>query len=218
MKNQSQCYSHRGWMMRSHTELLWAKVFDAAEIQYLHEPELFETPHGWYLPDFYMPNIEAYVAIKGIEPTEIEKEKAAAVILATGKPLVIISGKPNADRGGFCSCMAHFKIHDKWVDMPMCDFDQIYLRLMGAPAWRRMIQAGIPGHEGDVSSMAEVLASFMAAGKFRKFYERMAKEDRDVNAAKVMASLPAPSVQEIGIKEFFAQLDNRFNPTPRTPT
>ncbi|MNP83275.1 hypothetical protein D3C76_1821750 [compost metagenome] len=51
----------------------------------------------------------------------------------------------------------------------------------------------------------------MSAGKFRKFYERMAKEDRDANAEKVMASLPAPSVQEIGIKEFFAQLESRFN-------
>lgn len=211
MKNQSQCYSHRGWMMRSHTELLWARVFDAAQIQYLHEPGLFNTPHGWYLPDFYMPNIDVYVEIKGKEPTEIEKEKAAAVILATGRPLVIISGKPNADRGGFCSCMAHFKIRDKWVEMPMCDYDQIYLRCMGEIEWNRLIHAGMPGREGDVSSASEVLASLLSSGNLRKFYEDMAKKDRDVTAAKLMASLPAPSVQELAIKEFFVQLDKRFN-------
>jgi hypothetical protein len=211
VKNQSQCYSHRGWMMRSHTELLWARVFDAAEIQYLHEPGLFNTPHGWYLPDFYMPNIEAYVEIKGIEPTEIEKEKAAAVILATGKPLVIISGKPNADRGGFCSCMAHLKVVDKWIAMPMCDFDQMYRRGMGELRWQRLIHAGMPGDESDVSSASEVLASFFLSGKLRKFYEEMAKKERDVTAAKLMASLPEPSIPELAIKEFFALLDERFN-------
>lgn len=211
MRTQSKCYAHRGWMMRSHTELLWAKVFDAAEIQYLHEPELFDTPHGWYLPDFYMPNIGAYVEIKGVEPNDIEKEKAAAVIRATGKMLVIIHGKPNADRGGFCHCMANFKLGDKWIAMPMCDFDQMYRRGMGEQAWLRLIQAGIPGHEGDVSSMAEVLASFLSTGKYHNFYERMAKADREATAAKVMASLPAPSVQELAVKEFFAQMDRRFN-------
>lgn len=197
--------------MRSHTELLWAKVFDSAEIQYLHEPELFDTPHGWYLPDFYMPNIEAYVEIKGVEPTEIEKEKAAAVILATGKPLVIISGKPNADRGGFSGCMAYFKIHDKWIEMPMCDFDQIYRRGMGERAWLRMMQAGKAGHEGEVVSMAEIMATWLPERFGRKYYEEMARKERDATAAKVMASLPVPSVQEIGIKEFFAQLESRFN-------
>lgn len=211
MKNQSQFYAHRGWMMRSHTELLWAKVFDAAEIQYLHEPGLFDTPHGWYLPDFYMPNIGAYVEIKGVEPTDVEKEKAAAVIRATGKPLVIIHGKPNADRGGFCSCFVSFMLGEKWIVMPMCDFDQIYRRGMGEHAWLRLIQAGMPGHEGDVSSASEVLASFLSTGKYRNFYERMAKADRDATAEKLMASIPAPSVQELAVKEFLAQLDKRFN-------
>ncbi len=217
MKNQSQCYEHRGWMMRSHTELLWARVFDAAEIQYLHEPGLFDTPHGWYLPDFYMPNIDIYVEIKGVEPTEIEKEKAAAVILATGKPLMFISGKPNADRGGFCSCMAHFKIVDKWITMPMCDFDQMYRRGMGELRWQRLIHAGMPGDEGDVSSASELLASFFLSGELRKFYEEMAKKDRDVTAAKLMASLPAPSIPELAIKEFFAMLDKRFSQKETRP-
>lgn len=211
VKNQSQCYAHRGWMMRSHTELMWAKVFESAAIQYLHEPGLFDTPHGWYLPDFYMPNIGSYVEIKGVAPTEIEKEKAAAVIRATGKPLVIISGKPNSDRGGFVSCMAHFKLGDKWIAMPMCDFDQIYRRGMGEQAWLRLIHAGMPGHEGEVSSASEVLATLLSSGKLRNYYERMAKADRDATAAKLMASLPAPSIQELTVKEFLAQLDKRFN-------
>jgi hypothetical protein len=158
-----------------------------------------------------MPNIGAYVEIKGVEPTDIEKEKAAAVMLETGKPLVIIHGEPNADRGGFSHCMANFKLGEKWIAMPMCDFDKIYRRGMGEEAWLRLIQAGMPGHEGNVSSMAEVLASFLSKGVYRNFYERMAKADRDATAEKVMAELPAPSVQELAVKEFFAQLDARFN-------
>lgn len=211
MKNQSQCYAHRGWMMRSHTELLWAKVFDAAEIQYLHEPGLFDTPHGWYLPDFYMPNIGAYVEIKGVAPTDIEKEKAAAVIRATGKPLVIISGKPNADRGGFSGCMANFKLGEKWIAMPIHDFDQIYRRGLGETAWLKLMQAGMAGNEGEVMSYAEVLAGYLSGGNMRNFYEGIAKKNREATAAKLMESLPAPSVQELAVKEFLAQLDKRFN-------
>lgn len=211
MRTQSQCYAHRGWMMRSHTELLWAKVFDAAEIQYLHEPGLFETPHGWYLPDFYMPNIGAYVEIKGVEPTDIEKEKAAAVIDTTGKPLVIISGKPNSDRGGLSGCMASFKLGEKWIAMPIHDFDQIYRRGMGENSWLRLINAGKSGNEVEASSAAEVLAGLMSSGKYRNFYERMARADRDATAEKLMADLPVPSVQELAVKEFLGQLDKRFN-------
>ena len=211
MKNQSKCYAHRGWMMRSHTELLWAKVFDAADIQYLHEPGLFDTPHGWYLPDFYMPNIGAYVEIKGIEPTDIEKEKAASVIESTGKPLVIIHGKPNADRGGFCSCFASFKLGEKWISMPIHDFDQIYRRGMGEISWLKLMKAGIAGNEGDGMSCSEVLAGYLSSGNMRNFYEGIAKTARDANAAKLMASLPAPSVQELAIKEFLVQLGKRFD-------
>jgi hypothetical protein len=198
-------------MMRSHTELLWAKVFDAADIQYLHEPGLFDTPHGWYLPDFYMPNIGAYVEIKGIEPTDIEKEKAASVIETTGKPLVIIHGKPNADRGGFCSCFASFKLGEKWIAMPIHDFDQIYRRGMGEISWLKIMQAGTPGDEGEVACVSEVMAELVPKRFGRKFYEEMARKDRDVTASKLMASLPAPSVQELAIKEFLAQLGKRFN-------
>ncbi len=210
-KNQIQYHEHRGWMMRSHTELLWAKVFDASKIQYLHEPGVFNTPHGWYLPDFYMPNIGAYVEIKGVEPTDIEKAKAVAVMAKTGKPLVIINGKPMPDRNGFCSCQANFYLAGKWVQVPMCYYSDLYIQAMGQSEWMKLYVAGAPERSDGVVCLSEVLATWASEKLGRSFYEKLAKGWRDETAAKVMASLPPPSQQEAVIKEYLETIHAKYN-------
>ena len=68
---------YNGYRFRSRLEARWAVFFDAAGIKYEYEPEGFETNEGTkYLPDFYLPEYDAYVEIKpprdGIE-NEIKK-------------------------------------------------------------------------------------------------------------------------------------------------
>lgn len=56
---------YNGYRFRSRLEARWAVFFDAAGIKYEYEPEGFVLENGkWYLPDFYLPKIEAYVEIK----------------------------------------------------------------------------------------------------------------------------------------------------------
>lgn len=69
--------SYKGYRFRSRTEARWAIFFDSAGISYQYEPEGFDLgEHGCYLPDFYIPSANAWVEIKGAEPTENEFELA----------------------------------------------------------------------------------------------------------------------------------------------
>lgn len=42
---------------RSRLEARWACLFDALGITWYYEHEGYETPHGWYLPDFWLPDV-----------------------------------------------------------------------------------------------------------------------------------------------------------------
>lgn len=59
---------YNGYLFRSRLEARWAVFFDALDIQYEYELEGFDLGDGiWYLPDFYLPNINGgtYVEVKG---------------------------------------------------------------------------------------------------------------------------------------------------------
>ena len=77
---------YKGYRFRSRLEARWAVFFDAAGIKYEYEPEGFETNEGTkYLPDFYLPEYDAYVEIK--PPRDgIEKEIKKAVSCIDNNP------------------------------------------------------------------------------------------------------------------------------------
>lgn len=56
---------YKGYSFRSRLEARWAVFFDAIGIQYQYEPEGFDLGDlGWYLPDFYLPEVDAWIEIK----------------------------------------------------------------------------------------------------------------------------------------------------------
>lgn len=78
--------SYRGYSFRSRLEARFAVLFDAMGLDWDYEPEGFELPSGWYLPDFFVryppesiqakrhPGAGYWVEIKGAPPTEREVE------------------------------------------------------------------------------------------------------------------------------------------------
>lgn len=67
---------YNGYRFRSRLEARWAVFFDAMGIEYQYEPEGFDLGDGYYyLPDFYMPEHDVWVEIKGKALTEEEREK-----------------------------------------------------------------------------------------------------------------------------------------------
>jgi len=57
---------YRGYRFRSRLEARWAVVFDALGIRWQYEHEGYELPSGKrYLPDFYLPDVDMLVEVKG---------------------------------------------------------------------------------------------------------------------------------------------------------
>ena len=56
---------YAGYRFRSRLEARWAVFFDTLGLAYEYEKEGFDLgPAGWYLPDFWLPDLEYWVEIK----------------------------------------------------------------------------------------------------------------------------------------------------------
>ena len=66
---------YNGYRFRSRLEARWAVFFDAAGIEYQYELQGYKLRNGQrYLPDFFLPGLDVFVEIKGIE--EMDDGKA----------------------------------------------------------------------------------------------------------------------------------------------
>lgn len=83
---------HAGISFRSRIEARWAVFMDTIGVTWTYEPEAFELPSGRYLPDFWIPTIEAYYEVKGAAPTDTELRKAQELAEATGHHVYVASG------------------------------------------------------------------------------------------------------------------------------
>jgi hypothetical protein len=84
--------SYAGYRFRSRLEARWAVFYDACGITYKYEDQGVTLPDGNYLPDFWLPNQDCYIEIKGNEPTEQEERLAAQLADMTGKRVHIFFG------------------------------------------------------------------------------------------------------------------------------
>jgi hypothetical protein len=63
---------YAGCRFRSRLEARWAVFFDTLDIRWEYEREGLTLPSGPYLPDFWLPEFNAWVEIKGSAPTQRE--------------------------------------------------------------------------------------------------------------------------------------------------
>ena len=81
---------YKGYRFRSRLEARWAVFFDSVGVKYEYEKEGFDLGKaGKYLPDFYLPTIDAWFEVKPMYPTPIEVQKAQALNDLTGKAVII---------------------------------------------------------------------------------------------------------------------------------
>lgn len=107
---------YNGYRFRSRTEARWAVFFDALGVAYKYEPdgyELGQTANGMkffcehqmeiqrYLPDFYLPDYDMWVEVKGCLPQNhfgcmLEECKMWALISHTGSDrAAVVFGSPD---------------------------------------------------------------------------------------------------------------------------
>lgn len=63
---------YRGVTFRSRLEARWAVFYDALGIGWHYEHEGYQLPSGWYLPDFWLPDLGCHVEIKPPDPFACE--------------------------------------------------------------------------------------------------------------------------------------------------
>ncbi len=97
--------SYKGYRFRSRKEARFAVFLDALCIKYRYEPEGFDLGNGvYYLPDFWLPDYELWVEIKGVEPTDDEIVKAALLAQQSKQPAAIFWGDFSLDEGDTFYC------------------------------------------------------------------------------------------------------------------
>jgi hypothetical protein len=99
---------YNGYKFRSRLEARWAVFFDSLSINYEYEKEGFDLDGTWYLPDFWLPNLNCWVEIKpnilrlrrNFRDKEEYKEPKRELTLCrklsdgTDKVVLLIGGKP----------------------------------------------------------------------------------------------------------------------------
>jgi hypothetical protein len=97
---------YNGYRFRSRLEARWAVFFDALGIRYEYEKEGYDLEGTWYLPDFWFPEHDCFIEIKGQEPTDEEVEKARLLSLYAQKEVSLFYGNiqpPTAPLSSFNS-------------------------------------------------------------------------------------------------------------------
>ncbi len=84
--------AYNGYRFRSRLEARWAVFFDMLGIAYEYEKEGYHVGSMWYLPDFWLPQQDCWIEIKGQKPNEQERHRAEALAKFTKKDVYLFSG------------------------------------------------------------------------------------------------------------------------------
>lgn len=85
-----------GIRFRSRTEARWAVFFKACRLRYEYEKEGFDLGGGiWYLPDFWLPELNRWFEVKGKRPSHDELEKCRALAVESGHEVLLAVGTPD---------------------------------------------------------------------------------------------------------------------------
>lgn len=86
---------YSGYHFRSRTEARWAVYFDTLKIKYEYEKEGYDLGKlGWYLPDFWLPQVNMFAEVKGKKFTKKEYEKCLELVKQSNYPCLMLVGIP----------------------------------------------------------------------------------------------------------------------------
>lgn len=83
---------YNGILFRSRIEARWALFYDKLRIPYEYEREGYDVAGRWYLPDFWMPQQDCFIEIKGKCPDLEEEAIASTLSQGSGKTVHIFYG------------------------------------------------------------------------------------------------------------------------------
>lgn len=113
---------------RSRLEARWAVFMDTLGVRHNYEPEAYDLGDGiFYLPDFWLPDLLAFVEIKPGAPTLDESAKASRLAEHTKRDVFVFYGAPELPEfGRGCESAYYFppdggEDHEYWwCECPSC--------------------------------------------------------------------------------------------------
>jgi len=88
---------YKGYRFRSRLEARWAVFFDALGLKWGYEPEGYDLGKaGYYLPDFYLPQIGCFWEVKPENGASNEDEQRLWAFALSGENLVVAFGSPGS--------------------------------------------------------------------------------------------------------------------------
>ena len=86
---------YKGYRFRSRLEAKWAVFFDALGIEWEYEKEGYDLGEGgWYLPDFWLPQVSMWAEVKPSAFTEAEQRKLETLVAGTRHDALMLDGEP----------------------------------------------------------------------------------------------------------------------------
>lgn len=103
---------YNGYRFRSRLEARWAVFFDELGLAYEYEPQGYELPpivtKGpetplscetlWYLPDFYLPELDLIVEVKGSEMPPEDRAKVERMAFYSNSRVALLRQIPNPEK------------------------------------------------------------------------------------------------------------------------
>jgi hypothetical protein len=90
---------YSGYKFRSRLEATWAVFYDYLGIKYEYEKEGYDLGDGlWYLPDFWLPELNMWIEVKPEKPNAVEEQKAKRLVSSLGYPLAFAVGQIRAGK------------------------------------------------------------------------------------------------------------------------
>lgn len=84
---------YNNYRFRSRLEARWAIWLDTLGIKYEYEKEGYDFgDDGWYLPDFWLSELQCWLEIKGTTATHEESNKAFLLAERSGYPVILCAG------------------------------------------------------------------------------------------------------------------------------
>lgn len=205
MRERRTIYHHQGYRLRSYTELLWARLLEAADLFYLYEPDLVVVQGGCYLPDFYLPHVGIYLEVKGKYPTEEEIRKADDVMDRTGQEVIFLIGQPQSDFGGLHSCGLMARGANGWhTNISPNDLHRLARDHAegGRVIWAKVHLAVQEDDLDWVRHVGEIMEEMFLNRADRSDMERVLREVNGEANRLRLAVMPEPSQCERGLKWF----------------
>lgn len=109
--------NYRGYKMRSRLEARWAVFFDRLGIEWEYEKEGYDLGSaGWYLPDFWLPQVSMWAEVKAGAFSEEESNKCRALANMTACCVLQLDGTPTTSNYWACA-----PDNSRWDDDPNDD-------------------------------------------------------------------------------------------------